>query len=124
MPSDYPTVLLAGRDPDLLLLRSAMLASAGMWSVRVRNIAQANQVLDFVDCDLAILCYTLDQRDRQALTNFLLTRHKAMKVVQVASGDDCSGSGFLRKVEAVLRAPAFVSPLTVELGRRNSRMIR
>jgi hypothetical protein len=59
MPSDYPTVLLAGRDPDLLLLRSAMLASAGMWSVRVRNGVQAAQVLEFVDCGIAVLCYTL-----------------------------------------------------------------
>ena len=54
MSSEYP-ILLAGRDPDLLLLRSAMLASAGMWSVRVRNAAQVTQVLEFVHCDLAIL---------------------------------------------------------------------
>jgi len=108
MPSDYPTVLLAGLDPDLLLLRSAMLASAGMWSVRVRNAAQAEQVLRFVDCDLIIFCYTLDKSERRALTNAVAGRHKSVKLLYVVAGDDCCATGFLRKVEDALRRPCAV----------------
>jgi hypothetical protein len=103
MSSDYPTILLAGWDPDLLLLRSAVLASAGMWSVRVRDSEQAAQMLEFVDFSLAVLCYTLDENELQELTNLLLTRHKAIKVLQVAAGDDCCATGFLRKIDEALQ---------------------
>ena len=124
MSSDYPTILLAGRDPDLLLLRSAMLASVGMWSVRVRNAEQATQALDFVDCDLAVLCYTLEENDHQELTDALCRRHKAVKVLQVAAGDDCCGTGFLRKVEEALSAPYRVPHSIPEPSDSGSRMIR
>jgi DNA-binding NtrC family response regulator len=124
MSPDYPTILLAGSDPDLLLLRSAMLASAGMWSVRVRNLAQAEQVLEFVDCDLAILCYTLDETEQQELTNVLLGRHKTVKVLSVATGDDCCGTGFLREVAEALHRPPAVSHAILEPSDSGSRMIR
>jgi CheY-like chemotaxis protein len=124
MSFDYPTILLAGCDPDLLLLRSAMLASAGMWSVRVSNAAQATQVLQFVDCDLAILCYTLDESDQQELTSALLSRHNTLKVFHVAAGDDCCGSGFLRKVEEALSAPQCLPHAILEPPDASSRMIR
>jgi len=65
MSSDYPTILLAGRDPGLLLLRSAVLASTGLWSVRVRNAVQASQVLEFVSCDLAVIGYTLEENEKK-----------------------------------------------------------
>jgi DNA-binding NtrC family response regulator len=124
MSSGYPTILLAGSDPDLLLLRSAMLASTGMWSVRVRNRAQAEQVLEFVNCDLAILCYTLDDTEHQELTNVLLGRHKTVKVLSVAAGDDCSRSGFLCKVGEALRRPLAVSKAILGPSDFCSRMIR
>jgi hypothetical protein len=124
MAPDYRTILLAGRDPDLLLLRSAMLASAGIWSVRVCNAAQAEQVLEFVDCDLAILCYTLDETERQELTNVLLAHQKTVKVLSVAAGDDCCGTGFLRKVDEALSRPAAVPHAILEPRDLRSRMIR
>ena len=65
MLPDSATVLLAGGDPDLLLLRSAMLATVGIWNLRARNANQAIQVLGFVPCELVILCYTLDGADQQ-----------------------------------------------------------
>ena len=102
MSSDYPTILLAGRDPGLLLLRSAVLASTGLWSVRVRNAVQASQVLEFVSCDLAVIGYTLEENEKKRLTNALLGRHNATEVLQVAGGDDCCASGFLSKVEEPL----------------------
>lgn len=106
MPSDYAIVLLAGVDPDLLLLRSAVLAAAGVWSLRVRNAEQAIQVLGLVPCDLAIICYTLDDADQQRLVSVLQSRYRGVRFLHVASGDDCSGTGFLRKVEEALGTPA------------------
>ena len=124
MSSNYPTILLAGRDPDLLLLRSAMLAAAGMWSVRVRNAGQATQVLQFVDCDLAVLCYSLDEIDREQLTTALRARPKTVRVLEVAAGDDCCGAGFLRKVEEALAGFPSMAHAMVEPRHPNSRMIR
>jgi len=68
---DPPVVLNdVGRDPDLLFLRSAVLASAGIWSLRVQNATQAMVALDKVSCDLAIVCYTSTKR---ANNNFSTT---------------------------------------------------
>jgi len=124
MGSDYATILLAGRDPDLLLLRSAMLAASGMWSMRVRNTVQAIQVLEFVECALAVVCYTLEESERRKLTKVLLGRHKAIQVLQVSAGDDCCAFGFLRRVEEALHPSSPVSHQVLEPTQANSRMIR
>ena len=70
MQPGHPVNLLVGRDPDLLFLRSAVLASAGIWSLRVQNATQAMVALDKVSCDLAIVCYTSTKR---ANNNFSTT---------------------------------------------------
>jgi len=124
MPSDYSTVLLAGGDPDLLLLRSAVLAAAGVWSLRVRNAEQAIQVLGLVPCELAIICYTLDEADRQQLTSALEGRNSGVRVLHLAAGDDCSGTGFLRKVQEALGLSAPVPHTIVEPPSAYSRMVR
>ena len=41
MRTEHPVILLVGSDPDILFLRSAVLASSGIWSLRVRNAEQA-----------------------------------------------------------------------------------
>jgi hypothetical protein len=120
----YETALLAGGDPDLLLLRSAMLASVGIWSVRVRNASQALQILDMVPCDLAVICYTFDQADEKRLLDALRYRHGAVKILHVVPGDDCSGSGFLHNVEEALNAPAALPNAALEPSQASSRMIR
>jgi hypothetical protein len=120
----YETALLAGGDPDLLLLRSAMLASVGIWSVRVRNASQALQILDMVPCDLAVICYTFDQADEERLLDALKHRHNNVKILHVAPGDDCSGSGFLRNVEEALDASSALTHAVLEPAQANSRMIR
>ena len=105
MSSDSATVLLAGADPDLLLLRSAVLAAAGVWSLRVRNAHQAIQVLGIVPFDLAIVCYTLDAAEQELLTAALQAHRSGVKLMQLAAGDDCSGTAFMRKVERALASP-------------------
>ena len=124
MPSDYAIVLLAGGDPDLLLLRSAVLAAAGVWSVRVRNAEQAIQVLGLVPCDLAIICYTVHEADRKQMVSALKNGHARVKLLLLASGDDCSGTGFLSKVAKALRTPAPVPRARLEPSTPGSRMIR
>ena len=124
MLPDYATVLLAGSDPDLLLLRSAVLAARGVWSLRVHNADQAIQVLGLVPCDLAIICYTLDEADQERLTSALESTHSGVRMLHLAAGDDCSGTGFLRKVEEALGTSAQVPHAIVEPARAFSRMIR
>ena len=99
MRSEDPVVLLVGSDPDVLSLRAAVLASAGIWSLRVRNADQAIALLEKVACDLVVVCYTLDDENQLQLFSFLLSTHSEAKVLWMVPGDDCSGSGFLMKVE-------------------------
>src|SRR5664279_5469734 len=65
MQSEDHVVLLVGSDPDVLFLRSAVLASAGIWSLRVRNAQQAIEVLGDVAFDAIVICYMLDQENQQ-----------------------------------------------------------
>ena len=102
MQSEYPVILLVGSDPDVLSLRSAVLASAGIWSVRARNADQAIALLGKVACEVAVICYTLDDEDQMQLFSFLLSTHSEVKVLWLVPGDDCSGTGFLMKVEDAL----------------------
>ena len=105
MQPENPIVLLAGSDPDLLVLRSSVLAAAGIWSLRVRTADQAFQVVGMVPFDLAIICYTLDQADKHRLCAILAGQNSPIKVILVAPGDDCSGTNFLRRVEEALAGP-------------------
>jgi DNA-binding NtrC family response regulator len=112
MQSEHPVILLVGSDPDVLFLRSAVLASAGIWSLRVRNADQAIEVLGKVPCELAVICYMLDENNQQQLLNFLLSAQSGVKVLWMVPGDDCSGTGFLMKVEDALEErPQFPSYL-------------
>jgi PleD family two-component response regulator len=120
----YAVVLLAGGDRDLLLLRSAVLAAAGIWSMRVSNAEQAIQVLGFVPFDLVIICYTLEEAEQQRLVEALRSSSSTIKVTRVAPGDDCSGTAFLRMVEQAL-APIFPQARVIlEPPHARSRMIR
>ena len=102
MRTEHPVILLVGSDPDLLYLRSAVLASSGIWSLRVRNAEQAIAVLGDVAFDAIVLCYMLDQENQQQMLEFLLTAQSGIKALWMVPGDDCSGSGFLMKVEDAL----------------------
>ena len=99
MRTQHPIVLLVGADPDVLFLRSVVLASAGIWSLRVNNADQAITTLHRVPCDLVLICYTLDDENQQQLSDFLLNTHSDAKALWIDPGDDCSGTGFLMKVE-------------------------
>jgi len=109
MPSEHPLILLVGSDPDVLLLRSAVLASSGIWNLRVQTADQAVELLSRVPCDLVIICYTLDEKEQQQLLDFVLSNHSGAKALWMVPGDDCSGTGFLMKVEDALevRPPTF-----------------
>jgi len=124
MQSDDHVVLLVGSDPDILFLRSAVLASAGIWSLRVRNAEQAIDVLGRVACDLAVICYMLDEENQQQLMSFLLLANSGLKVLWMVPGDDCSGTGFLMKVEDALERSTAMSPAIMEPPRTCSRMVR
>ncbi len=102
MQSEHQIVLLVGGDPDVLFLRATLLASAGIWSVRVRNADQSIELLSKVPCDLIVISYTLDQEDQQRLADFLLSMQSGVKVLWMVPGDDCSGTDFLIKVEEAL----------------------
>jgi hypothetical protein len=106
--SEHPIVLLVGGDPDVLFLRATLLASAGIWSMRVRNADQSIELLSKVPCDLVVICCPLDQEKQQQLTGFLLSMQPGVKVLWMLPGDDCSGTDFLMKVEKALeeRPPA------------------
>lgn len=99
MRTEHPVVLLVGSDPDVSLLRSAVLASAGIWSLRVNTADQAIALLARVPCDLVLICYTLDDENQQQLSDFLLSTHSDAIALWIDPGDDCSGTGFLMKVE-------------------------
>jgi DNA-binding response OmpR family regulator len=60
MRTEHPVILLVGSDPDILFLRSAVLASSGIWSLRVRNAEQAIEVMGDVAFDAIVICYMLD----------------------------------------------------------------
>ena len=124
MLPENPIVLLAGSDPDLLVLRSSVLAAAGIWSLRVRNADQAFQVLGIVPFDLAVLCYTLDQADQQRLAGILDSQKSAMRVLHINPGDDCSATSFLRRVEQALAETPGQTPMIVEPRLTQSRMLR
>jgi len=85
-----------------------VLASAGIWSMRVRNADQAIEVLGKVAFDMVVLCYMLDQANQEQLLDFLLKAQSGLKVLWMVPRDDCSGAGFLMKVEDALdeRPPA------------------
>ena len=102
MRTEHPVILLVGSDPDLSFLRSAVLASSGIWSLRVRNAEQAIEVLGNVAFDAVVICYMLDQENQQQLLEFLLRAQSGIKVLWMVPGDDCSGTGFLMKVEDAL----------------------
>jgi len=51
-----PWFFFAGADADLLVLRSAMLATVGIWSLRVRSVEHAIQVIGLVPFEMTILC--------------------------------------------------------------------
>ena len=102
MQPEHPVVLLVGSDTDALFLRSAVLVSAGIWSLRVHTAEQAIEVLGKVPCDLAAICYTLDEDNQQQLFSFLASSRLGIKLLWMVPGDDCSGTGFLRKVAAAL----------------------
>ena len=116
MQPDDQVVLLIGSDPDVLFLRSAVLASAGIWSLRVRNAEQAIEVLGKVPCDLAVICYTLDDENQQQLFSFLVRSRSAVKLLWLTPGDDCSGTGFLMKVEDAMEERAPVPSSTENLS--------
>ena len=101
-------VILIGSDPDISFLRSAVLASAGIWSLRVRNADQAIAVLGDVPFDMAVICYMLDQANQEQVLDFLVRAQSGIKVLWMVPGDDCSGTGFLMKIEDALdeRPPA------------------
>ena len=102
MRTEHPVILLVGSDPDLSFLRSAVLASSGIWSLRVRNAEQAIEVLGDVAFDAVVICYMLGQENQQQLLEFLLRAQSGIKVLWMVPGDDCSGTGFLMKVEDAL----------------------
>lgn len=95
---ENPVVLLIGNDPDLLFLRSAVLTAVGIRCLGVRNADQAVEVLGRVPCDLAIICCTLDEENRQQLLNFMLSSHSGVEVLWMVPGDDCSDAGFRTEV--------------------------
>jgi DNA-binding NtrC family response regulator len=102
MRTEHPVILLVGSDPDLSFLRSAVLASSGIWSLRVRNAEQAIEVLGNVAFDAVVICYMLDEDNQQQLLDFLLRAQSGIKVLWMVPGDDCSGTGFLMKIEDAL----------------------
>ncbi len=61
------------------------------------------EVLGKVACDLAVICYSLDEENQQDLFSFLISTHSRMKLLWMVPGDDCSGTGFLTKVEEALQ---------------------
>ena len=124
MLPENPIILLAGSDPDLLVLRSSVLAAAGIWSLRVRSADQAFQIVGLVPFDLVVLCYTLDQSDQQRLAATLDSQGSAMRVFHVAPGDDCSATSFLRKVEQALAEPSCPAPMNLESSPARPGMIR
>jgi hypothetical protein len=124
MLSDNATVLLAGIDSDLLVLRSAVLATVGIWSLRVRTTEQARQVIGMVPFEMAILCYTWDEVDQQRLIGILAEHAPNVRTLQLKPGDDCSATNFLRKVRETLAAPASGMHAILELSPRITRMVR
>ena len=102
MRTEHPVILLVGSDAYLSFRRSAVLASSGIWSLRVRNAEQAIEVLGDVAFDAVVICYMLDQENQQQLLEFLLRAQSGIKVLWMVPGDDCSGTGFLMKVEDAL----------------------
>ena len=124
MRSENQVILLVGSDPDVLFLRSAVLASAGVWSLRVRNADQAIEVLGRVACDLVVICYMLNKDDQHQLSRFLLIANSGLKVLWMVPGDDCSGTGFLMKVEDALDETAPLPPAILEPSPVYSRMVR
>jgi hypothetical protein len=124
MQPEHQVVLLVGSDPDVLFLRSAVLASAGIWSLRVRNADQAIEVLGRVACDLAVICYMLDEENQKRLLDFLLVADAGIKELWMVPGDDCSGTGFLMKVEDALEQSAHFPPVIREPMSASSRMVR
>ncbi len=124
MLPDSATVLLAGSDPDLLLLRSAVLAAAGIWSLRVRTLDQAIQVIGLVPFDLAIVCYSWEAADREQLVQVLANHHISVQAICLAPGDDCSGTNLLRKVKDALATPALELAVIAESAIDSARMIR
>src|SRR5271157_3289155 len=105
MSPDNITALLTGSDPDLLILRSSVLATVGIWSLRVRTIDQARQVIGLVPFDLAILCYTWESAEQEELIELVTTHKFDIRVLQLGPGDDCSATNFLRKVRETITAP-------------------
>jgi len=81
MQSEHPVILLVGSDPDILFLRSAVLASAGIWSIRTQNADQAIEVMGKIQCDLVVICDMLDEENQQQLLSFLFRTHSAVRVL-------------------------------------------
>jgi hypothetical protein len=116
--NDNAIVLLAGADPDLLVLRSAMLATVGIWSLRVRSVEHAIQVIDLVPFEMTILCYTWDAEDRQRLIAIPGDK-SGIATLQLSPGDDCSATYFFRGPVRPLRLiPTKSIPFWNPLGPR------
>jgi len=124
MQSEHQVILLVGSDPDVLFLRSAVLASAGIWSLRVRNADQAIEMLGSVACDLVVICYMLNKEDQHQLSRFLLIANSGLKALWMVPGDDCSGTGFLMKVEDALEETTHFPSAIMEPSPVYSPMIR
>lgn len=106
MQTEHSVILLVGSDPDILFLRSAAMASAGIWNLRARNADQAIEVLGNVSVAMVVICYLLDQANQQQPLSFLLRAYSGVKVLWMVPGDDCSVTGLLMKVEDTLGEPS------------------
>ena len=115
---DNANVLLAGADPDLLVLRSAMLATVGTWSLHVGSVEQAIQVIALVPFEMTILWYTWDEEDRQRLIAILGDK-SGITTLQLSPGDDCSPRiSFERSVGPLRLIPTKSIPFWNPLGPR------
>ena len=104
------------------LLPGVRMAS-GMWSVRVRNAVQSSKYLSSLLVTLLSFATHSRKTRKKTSTNVLLARPKAVKVLQVAGGDDCCAAGFLRKVEEARHESSLSLHPVLEPTQTNSRLL-
>ena len=97
--------------------------ASGMWSLRVRNAVQSSKYLSSLLVTLPSFATHSRKTRKKSSTNVLLGRPKAVKVLQVAAGDDRCAAGFLRKVEEARHESSLSSHPVLEPTRTNSRML-